>query len=132
MHDVPTGTSPRLKGLTALLPVRDLGAAVTFYVDGLGFTLVFGDRSGAPGYAGVERDAVSVHLQWQDEIEFKEGRAGPAMLRIEVENVDGLYQELLARGLALPKRPPTRTPWGTRELWLADPDGHSLLFYSER
>jgi uncharacterized glyoxalase superfamily protein PhnB len=132
MHDVRTGTAARLEGLTALLPVRDLGTAVTFYVDGLGFTFAFGDRSGAPGYAGVERDAVSVHLQWQAEIEFKEGRAGPAMLRIRVDDIDALYQELMTRDVARPKQPPTETPWGTRELWLHDPDGHSLLFYTER
>lgn len=132
MPDPEHDTGTRLTGVTPLLPVRDLAASVAYYTDGLGFTFVFGDRSGAPGYAGLERDGLTVHLQWQSASEFEQHRAGPAMLRIRVDDIDTLFEELRTRGRAPLKKAPKKTPWGTREFWLTDPDGHNLLFYSER
>lgn len=45
-----------------VLPVQDVGAAIGFYVDRLGFSLAFRDSEDDPRYAGVRRDGVELHL----------------------------------------------------------------------
>ena len=119
--------------------VRDLGTAVTFYTERLGFTFAFGDRVGAPlldgrgasGYAGVRRDAVELHLQWQDEEAFAKGTVGPAMLRFRVADLDALFDEYAAMGVFHERTRLRETAWGTREFNLRDPDGNSLTFYRD-
>jgi uncharacterized glyoxalase superfamily protein PhnB len=122
-----------------VLPVRDLGAAVRFYTERLGFSFAFGDRvgaplldgTGAPGYAGLRRDGVELHLQWQDETEFAKGTAGPAMLRFLVEELDTLFDEYAGAGVFHDRTRLRETAWGTREFNILDPDGNGLIFYRE-
>ena len=122
-----------------VLPVRDLGAAVTFYTERLGFTFAFGDRvgaplldgRGAPGYAGVRRDGVELHLQWQDDEEFAKGTVGPAMLRVQVADLDALFDEYAAVGVFHERTRVRETAWGSREFSLRDPDGNGLTFYRD-
>lgn len=122
-----------------VLPVRNLGASVDFYTARLGFAFVFGDRvgsplpggAGAPGYAGVSRGDVQIHLQWQAESEFAQGTVGLAMLRIQVGDPDVLCEEYRASGAIDGRTTVRRTSWGTREFHVRDPDGHGLTFYCE-
>ena len=44
---------------------------------------------------------------------------------LEVEDVDGLYERLSARGLEFDS-PPEDKPWGVRSASLPDPAGHSV------
>jgi catechol 2,3-dioxygenase-like lactoylglutathione lyase family enzyme len=125
--------------LTPVFPVRDLGAAVVFYTERLGFTFVFGDRvgaplldgRGAPGYAGVRRDGVELHLQWQDEEEFRKGGVGPALVRIRVADLDALFDEYAGMGVFHERTRLRETASGTREFNLHDPDRNNLTFYRE-
>jgi uncharacterized glyoxalase superfamily protein PhnB len=122
-----------------VLPVRDLGAAVTFYTERLGFTFTFGDRvgaplldgRGAPGYAGVRRDGVELHLQWQDDEAFKKGTVGLAMLRFLVADLDALFDEYAGAGVFHDRTRLRETAWGTREFNVRDPDGNALTFYHD-
>jgi len=122
-----------------VLPVRDLGASVRFYVERLGFAFAFGDRmgsplsdgAGAPGYAGVRRGNVELHLQWQDPSEFTKGTVGITVLRILVANVDKLFEEYRATGVVDGRVRIRKTSWGTREFHLRDLDGHGLTFYCD-
>jgi catechol 2,3-dioxygenase-like lactoylglutathione lyase family enzyme len=94
-------TSTAFTAINPVLPVRDLSASVRFYTERLGFDFTFGDRAGsplkdglgAPGYGGVRRGNVELHLQWQDESEFTKGTVGLTMLRILVGDPDGLFEE---------------------------------------
>jgi uncharacterized glyoxalase superfamily protein PhnB len=122
-----------------VLPVRDLGAAVRFYTERLGFTFAFGDRvgaplldgRGAPGYAGVRRDGVELHLQWQDAAEFAKGTVGPAQLRVLVADLDVLFDEYASAGVFHERTRLRETAWGTREFNVRDPDGNGLTFYCD-
>ena len=128
-----SSNSPRahFADVQPVLPVRDLAAALAFYTERLGFHFLFGDRGGAPAYAGVGRDGVELHLQWQraDDI----GRsAGLANLRFVVDDPDALFREYSAAG-AIPEGKIVRdTEWGTREFAFHDPDGNGLTFYRPR
>ena len=120
-----------LKDVLPILDVRDVEAALRFYVERLGFQLDFRYEEDPNNYAGVRRGGVSLHMQWQHEDNFSNGKAGNLRVRIIVDDPDALFEEYRAAG-ALDEGSRVRaTPWGTREFGLRDPDGNSLTFYSD-
>ncbi|ANP53218.1 putative enzyme related to lactoylglutathione lyase [Streptomyces griseochromogenes] len=53
--------------------------------------------------------------------------SSPAVqLWLQVEDVSGAHEELLAKGVEI-VRPPVKEPWGLIELWIADPDGTRIV-----
>ena len=109
-----------------ILGTRDLERALDFYVTKLGFTLAFRDPSGPGNYAGVRRDQVELHMQWQEEHEMSTMR-----LRFLVASPDQLFAELLTKGAVETGRRPENTAWGTREFALYDLDRNALTFYRD-
>jgi catechol 2,3-dioxygenase-like lactoylglutathione lyase family enzyme len=53
---------------------------------------------------------------------------GGFTLMFEVEDVDREYERLLKMGIPIVKLPATY-PWGSRSVWLRDPDGNIVDFY---
>lgn len=122
-----------IQSVHPVLMCSNVAASAAFY-ESLGFSLAFQDRPVDPRYAGVVRDGVELHLQWQDARQWAHAIDRPTY-RFWVRDVDELYAELRDRG-ALPEatgrspyHAPAATPWGTREFHLADPDGNGLHFY---
>lgn len=115
--------------LSAVHPVlmsSDVGASIAFY-QRLGFRLLFRDSPDQPRYAGVQRDAVELHLQWHAAVEWSFPNNRPTY-RFVVAAVD----ELAAEFSAIPSLDRTEvedTAWGTREFHVRDPDGNGLQFY---
>jgi catechol 2,3-dioxygenase-like lactoylglutathione lyase family enzyme len=112
------------KELHPILGVRDVARSLEFYVERLGFKLAFRDPSGPDNYAGVRRDAVELHMQFQYEHEMSTTR-----LRFLVEDPDALFAEYTAKGVIPIGRQAADTPWQTREFAFYDPDGNALTFY---
>jgi catechol 2,3-dioxygenase-like lactoylglutathione lyase family enzyme len=120
--------------LAAIIPVlmsRDVAASLAFYRK-LGFAVDFTDLADGPRYAGISRDGVALHLQWQDPSHWQPGQDRP-VYRFMVQDADEAYADLIARdALAAPNysqwREPADTPWGTYEFHLRDPDGNGLQF----
>lgn len=111
------------------MPVRDVAEAITFYTTQLGFALIFTDASANPGYAGVKREGVEIHLQWHASEEWMPGLDRP-MIRVLCKDPDLLYTEFAH--LLDPERSGLRnTPWGTREFGLYDPYQNALVFYRD-
>lgn len=115
-----------LCGAATVLVVRDVLLSVAHYRDVLGFRVEF--TYGEPTfYAGVERDAVVIHLQAAIETQRQPGHGG---VNIFVTDVDGLYQELKARG-ARTLNEPKDYPYGMRDFDVHDLDGNHLCFGME-
>jgi catechol 2,3-dioxygenase-like lactoylglutathione lyase family enzyme len=120
--------------IVAVVPVlmsRDVAASLRFYAK-LGFAVEFTDTPDAPRYAGIARDGVELHLQWQDASHWANTLDRP-MYRFVVSALDTLYAEFLAAGALPASNPspyaaPADTPWGTREFHFYDPDGNGLQF----
>ena len=116
-----------------VLPVRDVDAAITYYVKQLGFTLKFQDQPSdsqpGPRYAGVSRDGVEIHLQWHDAAEWH--TVERPMLRFVIEDLDALFTEYHAAGATKPGSAIQSTAWGTREFAFYDPDQNGLTFYCD-
>ncbi|MBA3523145.1 MAG: VOC family protein [Geodermatophilaceae bacterium] len=122
------------------MPVRDIAAAVTCYVEKFGFTAVHQDS----GFAVVMRDDVRVNL-WEASDDSWRPRpgadpvrsgaesfiAGTASFRVEVTDVDGLYAELAAAGVLHYRDggAPVQTDFGTYEFATTDVDGNLIEFY---
>jgi uncharacterized glyoxalase superfamily protein PhnB len=117
-----------IKAIQPVLGARDVPSAIAWYVERLGFTCTFNDGDTPIRYAGVARDGVELHLQWQDERYFPApGEDAPAY-RFRVDDPDAFLAECVQRGLK-PTASLRDTPWGTREWGVYDPNGHGLHFY---
>ena len=111
------------------IPVLHVGnsrAAENFYCNLLGFTLQFAYRPSHddidPAYLGVVRDGAELHLS-----SFPgDGVVGSAVY-VFVEDVDALHAELAATGASI-DTPPVDQTWGTREMFMRDPDGNRIQF----
>jgi uncharacterized glyoxalase superfamily protein PhnB len=118
----------RFSEVIPVLPARNVGDAVRFYVDRLGFTLRFQDSEDSPTYAGVRRDGVVLHLQFQFEKDFAAGTAGQCMLRLVVDDPDALHAEYADKGVFHDGTELRDTEWGTREFAFWDVDHNGLTF----
>lgn len=110
-----------------VLPCRDVQAAVAYYVDKLGFGLLFQDNPDEPRYAGVGRDGVHLHLQWHNAESFD--KVERLALRFVIDDVDELFAEYQDKGVFHARTALQDTPWGTREFAFYDLNGNGLFFY---
>jgi catechol 2,3-dioxygenase-like lactoylglutathione lyase family enzyme len=124
------------------LPVRDVGAAVAYYVERFGFEA----RHADDGFAVLVRDDAALHLWhagddgWPSRDDLRERPicsgaesflAGTASCRIEVTEVDALFDELRATDVLHPvsRDGVSETDFGTREFATLDIDGNLLTFF---
>lgn len=113
-------TSLTFGGVTPILRVQSLAAAVDYYVNVLGFKIDFHE----PGIiASVSRDRCCIFL-----IEGDQGNPG-SWVWIGVSDVDALYEVYQSKG-ALIRQPPTNFSWAC-EMQIQDPDGNVLRMGSE-
>ncbi len=111
--------------VTPFMIVPDLEAALSFFVDILGFTLWFK----SPGYAYVQRETAAFRLLEQKD--FDASYKARYAYYIDVEDVDALYAELQSKLATLPDHnhhAPTTKPYGQREMLICAPDGNLLVF----
>ena len=107
-----------------ILRIFDEARARDFYVDYLGFSVVFEHRfeANSPIYMGLARDGCALHLSEHN----GDGTPG-TRLRIPLDDVTAFHASLdpnyrYARpGLQ-------EQPYGTREFTVTDPFGNSLIF----
>ena len=116
----------QLHGAAPVFVVNDVVKSIAHYRDVLGFDAEF--LYGEPTfYAGVERDAVLIHLQ---AARATKRRPGQASVNIFVSDVDALYEELKSRGARILK-PPKDYDYGMRDFDVLDLDGNHLSFGME-
>jgi len=111
-----------------VLMVRDIARAVTFYRR-LGFEPAFPERGDKTSYAGIRRGNCELHLQRHDPLEWTYPVDRPTT-RFVVDDVDSLHSIFLKTRIQYLTLP-AKTPWGTYEFHLQDPDGNGLQFYAE-
>lgn len=115
---------PAHYGAEPILAVTDVGAAVRWWVEAIGFRVgfVYGDP---PTHAGVlPADAWTggprVQLTSRSAAD-----AGGAMVYVTVSDVDTLAARAIAAGATV-VTPLGDRPWGVREIELADPHGNRI------
>lgn len=115
---------PTLRNVRSVLAVRDLQASVAFYRENLGFSTDFE----FDGWSFLSRDGVQLMLgHCPDQAPASQTGDHSYFAYIEVDDIDKLYGELLASGLASLSAPESK-PWGMREFMVTTPDGHRIMF----
>ena len=108
-----------------VLAVHDLAGSTAYFRDVLGFATEWqdGDR-----WQALRRGQVQVHLgRCPDALSPAELGDHNYFGFIATDDVDRLYAELAAKG-AIIVSPPADKPWGWREMAVATPEGHRMMF----
>jgi uncharacterized glyoxalase superfamily protein PhnB len=128
-----------LSGCCPLLQVFDMPTALGFYCEVLGFKVVShsGNASGPSrefGWCLLRRKGTELMLNTAyDEGERPErpdaarvAGHGDTCIYFGWEDLDGLYSELVAKGIKL--NAPQVAHYGMKQLYVTDPDGFGLCF----
>jgi catechol 2,3-dioxygenase-like lactoylglutathione lyase family enzyme len=117
--------------LVPVLSVRDLPEAVTFLTQVLDFQLAAASPEVATFYAVLTRDQDELHLNLMSQ----HRGPGRASVIVTCDDVDALFTSFRARGLPAATRAnspvhggPLDQTWGTREVYIDDPSGNTLIF----
>ncbi|MBV9784114.1 MAG: VOC family protein [Acidisphaera sp.] len=114
-----------LRPYAFVLAVPDLTRSAAYFRDALGFSL---DWTDASDWRLLSRGAVRVMIgHCPNDIPAGETGSHSYFGYVEVDDLDGLHAEFVARG-AIVRQPPADMPWGMREMLVATPDGHRLMF----
>lgn len=110
------------KRLVPVITVEDLAGSVEFFVERLGFEVVFLSE----GYVSLRHPAHGLQLGFMrplpDEAPF---RGQGLTYGLEVDDVDAEYERIVAAGVDT-DGPPRDNPWGDRSFTLVDPNGIAL------
>lgn len=117
--------------LIPTLFVRDVTEEVAFLTEVLDFTLEFVMNEDDPFYAVLLRGADELHIARPGGL----GQPGYGAVIVPCDDVDALFADFVARGLVLPDRPespvhqgPLDQTWGTREVYIDDASGNTLIY----
>ena len=113
---------------TPILRSFDEEKAREFYIDFLGFKIDWCHRfsDNAPLYMQVSRGGCVLHLSEHH------GDCSPgAAMRIQVSDIDAFNRELLDKKYRYAGPGINDTPWGSRDMSVADPFGNRLTFTNE-
>ena len=104
-----------------ILPADDLAVARAFYVDGLGFRVLFeASDDGRSGLLGLDRGTIRLTLDSP-----MDGHGRNACVSLEVEDADAYYREWSAKVDVL--RPPSDEEWNARSFALLHPLGNTIF-----
>ena len=112
-----------------VLPANDLKAEIEFF-EALGFELVYSslNYSDKLDYAVVVRETVVFHIQFQFKKDMPPANAAQ-QVRVVVENLDLLQDELKERGFKIKRR--DDTAWGTNEFGFYSPANNAIIFQED-
>ena len=118
-------SGPALRPHAHVLAVHDLAAEAAYFIDVLGFSREWSD----PGnWEGLIRGGVRLHLgRCPETIPAREVGDHNYFGFFATDDVDALAAEFGATG-ALILAPPADKPWGWREMPVASPEGHRMMF----
>lgn len=108
-----------------VLRMLDETKAKAFYIDYLGFQIVFEHRyaDGMPLYMGITRDGCSIHLS-EHEGDCQLGSS----IRISTVELDEYQLELANKHYENTHPKIEEMPWNSREMQLIDPFGNKITF----
>ncbi|MDF1837100.1 MAG: VOC family protein [Planctomycetota bacterium] len=120
-------TQSHFQAVHPVLPSQQVPRAIEFYIERLGFELVFQDSPQAPRYGGLRRGSVELHVQWHDPAEWH--AVERPMLRFRIQGLEDLFGEYSQRNVFHDHTELRQTAWGTREFAFYDLDGNGLTFF---
>jgi lactoylglutathione lyase len=118
-----------LKSLRAVrIFVGDLERARRFYRD----VLELREKATAPEWAVFDIDGQDIILEAVADGDPERALVGRLLaVSFAVDDIDGAYRNLVARGVSFPE-PPMTQPWGGTLAFPSDPDGNVLTLVGRR
>jgi len=122
-----------IRGMDVRILAEDIAALVDFYTGILGFRVFWGSRDGdyvafSMGEADKPVFAVFRKEKMREYTGYEplpgDGKPDAAVYCISLEDVDGFYRELKAKGAALLGEPQNMPGWGMRCFYFRDPEGN--------
>jgi catechol 2,3-dioxygenase-like lactoylglutathione lyase family enzyme len=115
----------RVTGLAPVLLAPDVGAALAYYRDVLGFDVTPYELAPSD-YGYAERDGVSIHIAHADHCRPNSDLVGDLFdVYIWVDDVEAVHADLQRRGANI-LHGPTERPWGMREIRVRELNGYVL------
>jgi hypothetical protein len=115
--------SVKIKRIIPVLESADIDRDVAWYKEKTGFEISFIHEK---MYAGLYRDEFEIHLQWHAGTK-DDPMNGGAVIRIDVKNINPIFEELKQRGTVNDKDFRTNTPWGTNEFAFHDLNNNAII-----
>ena len=104
-----------------ILPSSNLAIAKQFYVNSLGFRVIFeSSEDGSTGLIGLERDGMRINLDSP-----MDGHGRIACVGLEVGDIAALHAEWSQNVKML--QVPREEPWGAQTFELQDPDDNTIF-----
>ena len=118
-------SGPDLRPHAYVLAVHDLQASAAYFVDVLGFARDWNDGD---NWQAVTRGGVRLMLgRCPETIPAAELGDHSYFGFFATDDVDALHAEFAARGARILNGPADK-PWGWREMAVATPEGHRMMF----
>jgi catechol 2,3-dioxygenase-like lactoylglutathione lyase family enzyme len=106
-----------------VLPTTDIARDVRWYEEKLGLQVYFSD----PMYAVLYRENLILHLQWHADT-VDDPLLGGSVVRVLVNNIQPLFEELVGLGTVERDQFKTNTPWKTNEFGFFDLNRNAIFF----
>ena len=105
-----------------VLPSQDIDRDVDWYNKYVGFSHLYKDKM----YAVLKREHLHIHLQWHADTE-DDPLLGGSVIRIVVNNVLPIFEELVERGTVQKDKLRMNTPWNTNEFGFYDLNNNAVF-----
>ncbi len=116
---------PSLRPQAYVLAVHDLAGSTAYFIDVLGFAKDWNDGD---NWQAVIRDGVRVMMgRCPDALPVKKLGDHNYFGFFASDDVDALHAEFAPRGAHILAAPADK-PWGWREMAVATPEGHRMMF----
>lgn len=119
----------KLLHISPVLASSDVSRDIQWYETKLGFKNVYDSSAYSDGpidYVVLGRDQLFFHMQFQ----FPKDMTSTD-LKFQVQNIEPLFDELIANGLIPPGKITRQTGWNTAEVSLFDPSGNRITFFED-
>jgi hypothetical protein len=109
-----------------VLPSSNIERDVAWYKEKTGFQLGFNDNM----YAVLYRENLCIHLQWHGDTK-DDPLLGGSVIRINVKNIQPLFEEFVQRGTVTKDKFITNTPWRTNEFGFFDLNNNAIFIMED-
>lgn len=115
-----------LSAIIPVLPSADIERDVAWYKEKTGFGVYYSDKM----YAVLYRENLVIHLQWHADTE-DDPLLGGSVVRIDVKNIQPLFEEFVQRGTVAHTAFKANTPWKTNEFGFYDLNKNAIFIMED-
>lgn len=109
-----------------VFPSVDIERDTAWYKEKAGFEVQYADSM----YAVLARENLCLHLQWHADTE-DDPLLGGSVVRIQVQNIQPLFEEFVRRGTIRQDQFRNGTTWGTNEFGFYDLNKNAVFIFED-